>query len=177
MVPQCGHMDRPLTTDSRLGRRLTSTVTNDPNSSPATTKATCRITVISVTVRSPGDTIGTPRAGSRSPPLPLVRLELRPRHHAPRGLHGVDEMRGREVLQPAVVDVVLRVAAGRAAAAERPHDPPVDLGDGAGHVEVSQRRSGFVVLDPERVLDRQDGGLDDRVLELAPTLPVQVAAA
>src|SRR5262245_2002597 len=84
--------------------------------------------------------------------------------HAPGGLHRIEEVRRAAVAQRVVVVVVLLVAAVERRAAERADGAAELLGDRAEHGERAQRIAALVVVDHERVLEREDGGLDVVVL-------------
>src|SRR3954468_486541 len=68
----------------------------------------------------------------------------------------IQEERRRAVLKPVVVVVVLDEA-GAAARADR---TAIALGDCTGDAEVAETGAAAVVVHDERVLQRQDGGID-----------------
>ena len=79
---------------------------------------------------------------------------------APRRLDGIQEVRRRAVGQAVVVLVVLDVARARAAGAAGADRATEALGDDALDRERPDRVSAVVVVDGERVLEREDRGLD-----------------
>src|SRR4051795_11331476 len=101
------------------------------------------------------------RAAKRRDLRLLGRNLLVVAHDLPGGLDRLQEVRRAAVAQAGVVRVVLRVAGHAGAVAlERAHRPAELLGDGAVDRQRPERAAALPVVDDERVVEREDRGLD-----------------